>query len=138
MNRSAVSRVRYFAGKLFSIPSSSVPPNGGFVRITSTRSAGPWLAYGLASVLPWRTAGARTSWRSRLVVARRCGSCFFSTPRMVSCNVFRSATVSIPLPRKCSMASTRKPPVPQAGSSTTSPSAGSVSSVITLVTARGV
>jgi hypothetical protein len=40
-NRSAVSRVRKVAGKLFSMPSSSIPPNGGFVTITSTRSFGP-------------------------------------------------------------------------------------------------
>jgi hypothetical protein len=41
MKRSAVSRVWYFRGKLFSIPSSSIPPNGGFVITMSTRSFGP-------------------------------------------------------------------------------------------------
>jgi hypothetical protein len=39
--RSAVSRVRNSAGKLLSIPSSSIPPNGGLVRMTSTWSALP-------------------------------------------------------------------------------------------------
>jgi hypothetical protein len=39
--RSAVSRVRNVPGKLFSMPSSSIPPKGGFVTITSTRSFGP-------------------------------------------------------------------------------------------------
>ena len=34
--RSAVSRVRNSDGKLFSIPFSSVPPNGGFVMMMST------------------------------------------------------------------------------------------------------
>jgi hypothetical protein len=43
-NRSAVSLVRKVAGKFFSVPSSSMPPKGGLVRITSTRSAEVMLA----------------------------------------------------------------------------------------------
>ena len=39
-NRSAVSRVRNSAGKLVSMPSSSMPPKGGLVTMTSTRSLG--------------------------------------------------------------------------------------------------
>ena len=38
--RSAVSRVRNSAGKLDSMPSSSMPPKGGLVTMTSTRSFG--------------------------------------------------------------------------------------------------
>ena len=38
-NRSAVSRVCISAGKFFSIPSSSVPPNGGLVTMTSSCSS---------------------------------------------------------------------------------------------------
>jgi hypothetical protein len=40
--------------------------------------------------------------------------------------------------RTCSMAQVRKPPVPQAGSSTFSPSFGSTWSTMNWVTARGV
>ena len=40
-NKSAVSRVRKCCGKLFSMPSSSRPPNGGFVSTMSTRSLAP-------------------------------------------------------------------------------------------------
>ena len=43
-NRSAVSRVRNSAGKLVSMPSSSMPPKGGLVTMTSTRSFGPPVA----------------------------------------------------------------------------------------------
>jgi hypothetical protein len=34
--RSAVSRVRKSAGKFVSMPSSSMPPKGGLVRMTMT------------------------------------------------------------------------------------------------------
>ena len=45
--RSAVSRVWNCLGKLHSMPGSSLPPNGGFVRTTSTRSC-----CGVADVRP--------------------------------------------------------------------------------------
>ncbi len=45
-NRSAVSLVRKCCGRLLSMPSSSLPPNGGFVSTMSTRSFCSQLMYG--------------------------------------------------------------------------------------------
>ncbi|MCY1532068.1 hypothetical protein D9M68_673140 [compost metagenome] len=93
-NRSAVSRVRKAAGKLVSIPSSSMPPNGGLATMQCTRSLGPQLISGLLRVLSWRIwLGTSMPCRIMLVVASRCGSGFFSTPKMLACRVRSSSAV---------------------------------------------
>ena len=60
---------------------------------------------------------------SMLVVQSRCGSGFFSTPWMEACSFcVLGAGFFTSFLRMCSMVQVRKPPVPQAGSSTVSPS----------------
>ena len=79
-NRSAVSRVRN-RGKLDSMPSSSMPPNGGLVTMTSTRSLGDQSRRGRARVLSCRTLdGTSMPCSIRLVMQSTWGRCFFSTP----------------------------------------------------------
>jgi hypothetical protein len=76
---------------------------------------------GRARVLSWRTLeGTSMPCSSRLVMHRTCGRCFFSMPAKQSWMVRSSASVLACL-RRCSMAQTRKPPVPQAGSRMVSP-----------------
>ncbi len=56
-NKSAVSLVLNFLGKLVSVPSSSTPPKGGLERIISSLSLAPQSAYGLLNKLSLRTTG---------------------------------------------------------------------------------
>ncbi len=51
-NSSAVSAVCMLGGKLALMPTSSSPPKGGLVRITSTRSLWPISLIRRSSVLP--------------------------------------------------------------------------------------
>ena len=79
--RSAVSRVRNSAGKFVSMPSSSMPPKGGLVTMTSTRSFGRPVAQraGQGVVVP--DVGRHVdAVQQQLVMQRRCGRCFFSMP----------------------------------------------------------
>ncbi|MNT53828.1 hypothetical protein D3C72_1909380 [compost metagenome] len=93
-NRSAVSRVRKAVGKLVSMPSSSIPPNGGLATMQSTRSAGPQLINGrprVLSCLIW--LGTSMPCRIMLVVASRWGSGFFSTPKILACRARSTSAV---------------------------------------------
>ncbi len=76
---------------------------------------------------------------SRLVMHRMCGRFFFSMPEKQSCRWASSSSFFACL-RRWSIAQVRKPPVPQAGSSTVSRSAmpGLTCSTMNSVTARGV
>ena len=138
-NKSAVSRVLKVAGKLVSIPSSSIPPNGGLVTITSTRSLGPQLIRGLAKVLSCRILlGTSMPCKIILVVHSKCGMGFFSMPKILFCKTASSSTVLTAWRRICSIAQDKKPPVPQAGSMTFSANCGLTCCTINSVTARGV
>ena len=81
--RSAVSRVRKVAGKLFSMPSSSMPPKGGLVTITGTRSfvGVIFVGHGLR-VLSCRmmVVGVSMPCRIMLVTQSMWGKCFFIDP----------------------------------------------------------
>ena len=76
---------------------------------------------------------------SLLVVANMCGNGFFSTPAMQLCSNSSSLEdLTVPEARICSIVFIKNPPVPQAGSSTFSPSFGSTISTINCVAALGV
>ncbi|MNY77857.1 hypothetical protein D3C86_2178970 [compost metagenome] len=71
-----------------------MPPNGGLATMHCTRSLGPQLIRGLLRVLSWRIwLGTSMPCRIILVVASRCGSGFFSTPKMLDCRVRSSSVV---------------------------------------------
>ena len=82
--------------------------------------------------------GTSMPWNIMFVTHSRCGSGFFSTPRMLPWSCSSSSASLTYFVRTWSMVQVRKPPVPQAGSSTVSPSLGSTWSTMNCVTARGV
>ena len=140
MNRSAVSRVRRLAGKLFSMPSSSMPPKGGLVTMTSTRSLSAVVRVGAAQGVVVVDVGGRVD-----AVQDHVGDAQHVRQRLFLDAVDDSVAASLHHPwssRSCSrlwsMVQVRKPPVPQAGSSTVSSSLGSTRLTMNWVTARGV
>ena len=80
-NSSAVSPVRLSTGKLSWMPRSSSPPNGGLVRITSTRSRVADLAEAEAQrVASESICGASSPCSTRFICASRYGSGLASPP----------------------------------------------------------
>ena len=111
------------------MPFSSSPPNGGLVRMTSTRSFSPISVSLKRSEFPEsilrRIEAVQQQVHLAQQVRQRLG--LAADDRASPAARCRCCTV-LTCAARCVNASTRKPPVPAAGSSTVSPSCGSMRS----------
>ena len=125
-NSRAVSAVCLSSGKLPRMPRSSSPPKGGLVRITSTRSRSPISFSGKRRLLLGVDLRAFQPVQQQVhlpqQVGQRLGLAAEDALLLEDlCGPAPSCTASA----RWVYVSTRKPPVPQAGSSMVSPSRGS-------------
>ena len=123
-NSNAVSESADRAGKLRWIPFSSSPPNGGLVTITSTRSRSPISLMRKRKRVEWVDLRRLDAVEEKVHLAQQVRQRLRLDSEQ--CSVLETFEVLDCLCTSgsmCSYASTRKPPVPAAGSRTISPSA---------------